>query len=524
MPVGILKSGGAVVYGMSLSPFSGWQHGSIDAALLGRVSTFSRVMCFTAAGWSVRSKDPLTTYFAVSNEIIMSPQEAIPRGIIKPTDCFFGVSSLVDVGNSSVTFVMKLYLSIDKDCASTAPGEIEGKAKGDFASPVNTQNVETLKLIWADSDDSTSNSHLPPELIGIPLGSSTLTIVNINKETRKSCPISPEIREDFFRSKSEELLKQWQQEGYVPKRDTRVEVDFNMILTASKAFQKAWVVEKEALVKFNSSCTTHEKVDALVAGEMDRIALSESTNITKNEDPFSKKWKDENIFIFTNIMNLRPEDFDFNSHLNMNMYMSFAMDTIRMSLYEYLDYVGTKRSLSKERSSLMCPVEVAGMDDNGEQNKDVGTFHVDHLGRFLLANNYHTLIINSIVSKNDINPMLLFHDCSAAAASPSQPQFSQSGKSIGLTLEEMVKRSRIEFVREMSDIHSRVEVTVFSHHKETGTDTMRDKCDNDLPYGRDSILLKFIIRCLPPIPAKDKKSSYAPYIAAIGEIFLGYAI
>ena len=109
MPAVINLNGSATAYDLSISPFTGWQHGRVDASAVAHVASFARRSCHLK-GWVDLSpyRDPTRTTFAVAHEVRMNPE--FESRFIQVQDLCYAVCSVSHVGNSSCAFLTKVYL------------------------------------------------------------------------------------------------------------------------------------------------------------------------------------------------------------------------------------------------------------------------------------------------------------------------------------------------------------------------------------------------------------------------------
>lgn len=339
MPAVFNKDGTATAYGLAVSPFTGWQHGRIDSSAIAHVASFARRSC-QVAGWIDISpyRDPTRTTFAVAHEVRVNPK--YESRFIQVTDRCYAICTVSHVGNSSCSFLTKVYLT-----PKNIPEPTEEQLKEhDYHDWVLSQAKEK------------GNEEGGP----IELGMTTLTLVYISTETRKSVNLHEGLRkllEDGARNKS--LTSDWKVRG----NNDRLKINFGLMTRSATKFLAA--LEQSALVFSSASIAGgSENIVSITnatasssANNQDitkpavSVDIISSLNDVKGGDSTVSPSQFKHMAIFTSRRALRPADFDFNLHMNMNMYVSAVLDALKYAMRDFLDLQRKQQSLAKKNSS-----------------------------------------------------------------------------------------------------------------------------------------------------------------------------
>eukprot|EP00744_Colponema_vietnamica_P007857 GILI01011262.1.p1 GENE.GILI01011262.1~~GILI01011262.1.p1 ORF type:complete len:598 (+),score=104.18 GILI01011262.1:26-1819(+) len=573
MPAVFNKDGTATAYGLSVSPFTGWQHGRIDSSAIAHVASFARRSC-QVAGWIDISpyRDPTRTTFAVAHEVRVNSQYA--SRFIQVTDKCYAICTVSHVGNSSCSFLTKVYLS---------PKNV--------VEPTEDQLKERDYHDWMMSKSSEGGATEGP----VELGMTTLTLVYISTETRKSITLHEGLRkmlEDGSQNKS--LTSDWKVRG----NNDRLKINFGLMTSAAAKFFLA--LEESALVFSAASASLEGNILPITnintsssSANNHNVSVPQVDILTslKGLRANSEESAIKHLAIFSSRRALRPADFDFNLHMNMNMYVSSVLDTLKYAMRDFLDLQRKQQSVAsnnqhsdgsspdaekkpKERGTPIVtldyqfPVSVMDMPEDKKKNNEgeakVATSAVEaasvpdkvtihHLGEVLGRLGYQSVVSKfttrshsnrlnvpatepqpqeeDYLSRQTSSPIPTASASSAAETNDSSaPKRDAYDMTRFVSVEECVLSSRIEYHMEVTELTSELEITVMIAPPATSgegspstahieklfsvdPDTLRvSENQQDHP----NLPIHYLIRCIPPSWVSDPTS----YIASSGEIVL----
>lgn len=478
----------SLVEHIPLSSYISYQHGRIDSTVVGLAGSHARRVSFAAGFASTSAGDAnykggrtqssggivtdTKTIFAISNHVRIAVPDKVhyerhPTAsqaeeatidrelmVVSATSTCSAIVTISKVGGSSATLAARLYQ------------EPEGGAANHTASSNPEAIVQRGKYI----------------------GTALVTMVTIDKATRKSAPIDDDKRKGLISGLNENLIEQWESEDR----------------TAFDHFERLTMTPDEEDGSRNK-ISTH----ALNASRIDvniPLLMKAATNgKVKMEGAKEETLPAKVVLLDADKCTLRPSDFDFNGHLNMNMYVSFCVDALRASI----------RRAQEHR----LKGEFASID---HVNGDAGLLAAP-LGSALINNiNFYSDATAGYHSIADTPFRTLVGDIAAhqhmarvAKDSENHEHRDQNAMHRVPTVEELVLSRKIEYKQEITDMNCTVETSiigVFPLDKVVPNNHGKNdwRHSSTTPW-----VLKFLVRSV-PADGDQKKA----FVAAMCEMVL----
>jgi len=479
----------SLVEHIPLASYVSYQHGRIDTTVVGQVGSHARRMSF-AEGFASAS---------AGESNYKGGRTQSSGGGVTETKTIFAISNHVRVAIPDSSHYSKTATSTDsskksEDEDSSRYGVVIGASSTCSAivtiSKVGGSSTTLIARIYQEPEGVTPNgvpSSTAEEIVNRAtyIGTAAVTMVSIDKATRKSAAIDDDKRKGLISGLNENMVRQWE----ASDRAAFKHLEETVMITSPTTANAAKIDEAAATATNNKSIASLILDANRIEVNVPLLMKAATNGKVKMEGAKEVTSPATVVFLEVEKCTLRPSDFDFNGHLNMNMYVTFCTDALRASLRR-----GHEQHLARQANGNDTTPEklshVAG--DAGLLAVPLGAalihavdFHDDCSATYTsIGSTPHRTLVGDIVVNQ--------HEAKSAQESDAGHK-DQNAMHRVPTVEELVLSSKIEYKQEVTDMNCTIETSIMAAYplsELAGGHEWRHSATS--PW-----LLKFLVRSVP---------------------------
>ena len=476
----------SLVEHIPLASYVSFQHGRIDTTVVGHVGSHARRMSF-AEGFASAS---------AGESNYKGGRTQSSGGGVTETKTIFAISNHVRVAIPDSAHYSKATTPTD----SSKKSEGEDPRYGAVIGASSTCSaIVTISKVGGSSTTLIARVYQEPEGVtpnGIPsstaeeivrratyIGTAAVTMVSIDKATRKSAPIDDDKRKGLISGLNENMVRQWESAD----RASFKHLEESVMIT-SPTNGNTPKIDEAAASAANKSIASLILDANRIEVNVPLLMKAATNGKVKMEGAKEVTSPAQVVFLEVEKCTLRPSDFDFNGHLNMNMYVTFCIDALRASLRR-----GHEQHLARKANGNTTPEKLSHVaDDAGLLAVPLGAalihaveFHDDCSATYTdIGSTPHRTLVGDIVVNQ--------HEAKAVHESEAGHKDQNANHRVP-TVEELVLSSKIEYKQEVTDMNCTIETSIMAAYplsELAGGHEWRHSASS--PW-----LLKFLVRSVP---------------------------